>query len=150
MVIFLGEARKITIEGDLHDFRHRLFPVLMCSASRLYMCIRDHIWQSQESLGRLMRAHEIRGDGPSCWAARQNSGCKVEHLGACREPIVGLFRHSENMLGSDSMSKSHKLAISMMDAVKAAPDKKAGVLTDFDTLKQYGKNIDRFCSWASE
>lgn len=38
----------------------------------------------------------------------------------------------------------------MMDAVKAAPDKKAGVLTDFDTLKQYGKNIDRFCSWASE
>ena len=38
----------------------------------------------------------------------------------------------------------------MMDAVKAAPDKKASVLTDFDTLKQYGKNIDRFCSWAAE
>lgn len=48
------------------------------------------------------------------------------------------------------MSRSEKLAIVMMRAVKDAPTKKAGMLTDYDTMKYYAKNIDRFCNWARE
>lgn len=46
--------------------------------------------------------------------------------------------------------RSEKLAVVMKRAAAEAPDKKEGKLTDYDTLRAYSRNIDKFCDWLQE